>query len=108
MRESWSMGISLAFKQNEKQIVKIIGVLTLILREERQFKSFEGFIYIVLRRRDGNKWEIRTNEELETLFVNLDIITDIKRNKIGLVGHVQPMMDNSRAVRKVFSGTSGG
>ena len=41
--------------------------------------------------RDGDRWTI-FGEELEKIFEALDIVTEIKRNRLRWTGHVQRMM----------------
>ena len=59
----------------------------------------------VLRKNYGARRMNGEYEELEIIFRELDIATEIQKNRIGGQSHVP--MDN-RAVKKVFNGNPGG
>jgi hypothetical protein len=46
-------------------------------------------------------WRIRTNEELQELYKDLDIVTDIKRKGMEWIRHLE-RMDRGRVVLKIF------
>jgi hypothetical protein len=53
-----------------------------------------------VQERDG-KWRIKTNEELESLIDNKNIINYIKVQRLACFGHVYHMPDNS-VVKKIY------
>jgi hypothetical protein len=46
-------------------------------------------------------WRIKTDQELRELYKYLDIAADIKKNRLGWVGHVV-RIDQVRIVKKIF------
>jgi hypothetical protein len=53
------------------------------------------------KERDGT-WRIKTNDELDKLIRNKDIINDIKAQRLSWFGHLQRMPEE-RMVRKYVS-----
>ena len=58
------------------------------VKDESELNRWQRKIFrrIYSARRDGDKWRIRTNKELERIFVELDNVTDIKN--IGMENHL--------------------
>jgi hypothetical protein len=52
---------------------------------------------------ENGTWRPRTNKETEDLYKEPDIVTEIKRNRLRWIGHVERMED-SRSVKKIFKG----
>jgi AAA+ ATPase superfamily predicted ATPase len=52
---------------------------------------------------ENGTWRPRTNEETADLYKEPDIVTEIKRNRLRWIGHVERMED-SRSVKKIFKG----
>jgi hypothetical protein len=46
-------------------------------------------------------WRIITNQEVRELCKGLDIVADIKKKRLGWIGHVV-RMDQGRTVKKIF------
>ena len=45
-------------------------------------------------------WRMRTNEELGELYKDIDVVTDIKKKKLGWIGHAI-RMEQVRTVKKI-------
>jgi len=81
---------------------------TLVLKEniKTKLKVFETKvlrrIYGPTKQKDGT-WRIKSNEELNRLTGNKNIINYIKAQRLALFGHVNRMPDNSM-VKKYMSG----
>lgn len=56
---------------------------------------------------EDGQWRIRRNKELEELYRNADLVTEIKCNRLRWLGHVERMSED-RAVKKVYRGNPGG
>jgi len=50
----------------------------------------------------GQKWRVKTNEELDKLIKHKNVINYIKAQRLSWFGHVQRMSD-TRTVRKIFN-----
>jgi hypothetical protein len=57
--------------------------------------------------KDQNGWRIRTNDELQALYRNPNIVTTIKVRRMEWAGHLASMSDG-RAVEEVFWGKPDG
>jgi hypothetical protein len=55
-----------------------------------------GRIYGPTKESDGT-WQIKSNEELNRLICNKNIVNDIKAQRLAWFGHVHRMPDNSMA-----------
>jgi hypothetical protein len=53
--------------------------------------------------KDRNGWRIRTNDELQVMYIKPNIVTTIKVSRLEWAGHVVRMSDD-RTVKKVFVG----
>ncbi|XP_067130443.1 uncharacterized protein [Centruroides vittatus] len=76
---------------------------TLTSKQEEQLRLFERKI---LRRiygpvQERGEWRIRSNKELEDLYENSDIVTEIKRGRFRWIGHLE-RMDPERNVSQVY------
>ncbi|XP_023213623.1 uncharacterized protein LOC111616447 [Centruroides sculpturatus] len=77
-------------------------VWILTSKHEEQLRRFERKI---LRRiygpvQERGEWRIRSNKELEDLYENSDIVTEIKRGRFRWIGHLE-RMDPERKVYQV-------
>jgi hypothetical protein len=52
---------------------------------------------------ENGTWRPRTNKETADLYNEPDIVTEIKRNRLRWIGHVERMED-SGSVKKIFKG----
>jgi sorting nexin-29 len=50
---------------------------------------------------DQGEWRIRTNRELEELYENPSLVTEIKTSRLRWLGHIERMPEN-RSARKVY------
>jgi hypothetical protein len=57
--------------------------------------------------KDQNGWRIRTNDELQAVYRQPDIVTTIKVRRLERAGHLVRMPDD-RTVKKAFLGKLGG
>jgi hypothetical protein len=46
-------------------------------------------------------WRIRPNKEVRVLYKDIDVVADIKKKILGLIGHLV-RMDHGRVVVKIF------
>jgi hypothetical protein len=53
--------------------------------------------------RENGTWRPRTNKEIADLYKEPDIVTEIKRNRLRFIGHVE-RMEKTRSVKKIFKG----
>jgi hypothetical protein len=52
---------------------------------------------------ENGTWRPRTNKEIADLYKEPEIVTEIKRNRLRWIGHVERIED-SRSVKKIFKG----
>ena len=57
-------------------------------------------IFGAIRDQDGT-WRIRTNEEINRILKNKNIINFIKAQRLGCIGHIH-RMDNERVTKKLY------
>jgi hypothetical protein len=82
---------------------------TWVLKENTKSK-LRVFERKVLRRIYGptkesdDTWRIKSNDELNRLIGNKNIINDIKAQRLAWFGHVHRMADNSMVKKKYMSG----
>jgi hypothetical protein len=51
---------------------------------------------------ENGEWRIRTNTELMELYDDLDIVTEVKRMRLGWLGQMERMSDD-RSTEKLYS-----
>ncbi|PSN42375.1 hypothetical protein C0J52_08497, partial [Blattella germanica] len=68
---------------------------TLTLREEKKLRVFKN--------EETGEWRRLHNTELKDIYGKLDIIRNIKSDRLQWTGHVAPM-GNERGVRRILEG----
>jgi hypothetical protein len=80
--------------------------------KEKEIRMLSTWERNILRKIYGAKkevkeWKIRNNQELRNMYVQPDIITEIKSKRVEWLGHVARMEEN-KMVKRVFEGHPGG
>jgi ribosomal 50S subunit-associated protein YjgA (DUF615 family) len=56
---------------------------------------------------ENEYWRIRTNQELQELYKDPDIVADLRRRRLQWLGHMI-RMDDSKLIKRVLDGKPGG
>ncbi|PSN55256.1 hypothetical protein C0J52_05834 [Blattella germanica] len=92
------------YESNSFTVSKLIKTWTLKEADIRKLLSFERKILRKIfgsnKNADGT-WSIKTNNELEKIIKNLNIINHIKAQRLSWFGHIQRMQED-RIIKRMY------